>query len=122
MRFRPSKARRLLDLKAWTELPFFLTGLCFFMLFLGVDIPAFYVQLYGIKEGILNDNLSSYILPILNTGSFFGRIVSIVYLQSFQLNPRLKFCRFPPTLQIKLVCSIQLAFASLWLEFLDFCG
>jgi hypothetical protein len=76
MRFRPSKARRLLDVKAWTELPFFITGVCFFMLFLGVDIPAFYVQLYGINQGILNDNLSFYLLPILNTGSLFGRIVS----------------------------------------------
>ncbi|CAG8955436.1 hypothetical protein HYFRA_00010302 [Hymenoscyphus fraxineus] len=75
MRFRPSEARKLLDLKAWTELPFFLTGLCFFMLFLGVDIPAFYIQLYGIRKHILSDHFASYLLPLLNTGSLFGRII-----------------------------------------------
>jgi len=75
MRYRPSEARRLFDLKAWTEIPFLITGACFFMLFLGVDIPAFYVQLYGIKQRILNENLSFYLLPILNTGSLLGRII-----------------------------------------------
>jgi hypothetical protein len=88
MRFRPSKARRLLDLKAWTELPFFITGVCFFLLFLGVDIPAFYIQLYGIKQRILDRDLSSYLLPILNTGSLFGRIVRQCAVFLYELEPK----------------------------------
>lgn len=81
MRSGPSEARRLLDLEAWKEWPFFLTGLCFFLLFLGVDIPAFYVELYGIDQKLLSDNQSFYLLPILNTGSFFGRLVSFFGLR-----------------------------------------
>jgi hypothetical protein len=77
MRFRPSKVRRLLEIEAWIELPFFLVGVCFFLLFLGVDIPAFYIQLYGLREAIVPEKGSLYLLPVLNTVSLVGRIVSL---------------------------------------------
>lgn len=44
---RPPAVRRMFDIFAWKEMPFLLTGVDFFFLYLGSLIPAFYVQLYS---------------------------------------------------------------------------
>lgn len=72
----PSTARRLFDAKAWKEIPFSLSGIFLLLLFMGAYIPLFYIQLYGIKNNIVGENLGFYLLPLMNAGSFFGRIVS----------------------------------------------
>ena len=76
MLVRPSTARRLFDAKAWKELPFSLSGIFLLLLFMGAYIPPFYIQLYGIKNNIVGENLGFYLLPLMNAGSFFGRIVT----------------------------------------------
>lgn len=74
MRTRPAKVRKLFDAKAWTELPFCLWAAYLFVSLLGLYVPSFYVQINGYD--VMADELASYMLPILNAGSFFGRLVS----------------------------------------------
>lgn len=74
MRYRPLEARRLFDTKAWAESPFPLWACYLFLSLLGLYLPSFYIQLYGID--IMSEDLATFLLPLLNTGSFFGRIVS----------------------------------------------
>lgn len=74
MRFRPLKARQLFDAKAWAEPPFSLWACYLFLSLLGLYLPSFYIQLYGV--GVMGEDLAIYLLPLLNAGSFFGRIVS----------------------------------------------
>lgn len=75
MRSQPAAIRRMFDIYAWKEMSFFLTGLGLFLVFLGVVIPLFYVQLFAIDKGIVDSRLAFYLLPLLNAGSVFGRIV-----------------------------------------------
>ncbi len=76
MRIRPSAARRLFDSTALKEPPFLLSCAFFFLVFLGAYIPTFYIQVFGTKDDLVNNNLAVYLVPLLNAGSFFGRIVS----------------------------------------------
>ena len=77
-RTQPSKVRRLFDGTAWLELPYTLWAACLFVSLLGLYIPSFYVQLYGSR--IMPQASTVYLLPILNGGSLFGRLVSITDL------------------------------------------
>ncbi len=44
--------------------------------FIGLYVPVFYIQTYAIAKGITsNVDYAFYLLPILNAGSFFGRIL-----------------------------------------------
>ena len=75
MRVKPAAARRLFDLVAWTEWPYVLyTTACFFG-FLGLYIPFFYIQLYSTELGNMDPTLVFYLVPLLNAGSMFGRLV-----------------------------------------------
>lgn len=74
-RLKPSSQRKIIDLAAWREAPYFQFGIGMFLIFMGFYIPFFYVQLYAIEKGIVSQNLGFYLLAILNTGSFFGRLV-----------------------------------------------
>ncbi len=74
MRFFPLKPRRLFDTQAWKEPDFCLWAAFLFLSLLGLYLPSYYIQLYGI--GIIDRDLALYLLPILNAGSFFGRLVS----------------------------------------------
>jgi len=75
MRNKPSEARKIFDVKAWTEPPFILTSIFLFLAFLTAYIPTFYIQVYGLQNGFINARLSFYLVPLLNTGSLFGRII-----------------------------------------------
>jgi len=46
--------------------------------FIGLYIPFFYVQLYSIQRKAAQGSLITYLLPLLNAGSFLGRIVSAI--------------------------------------------
>lgn len=72
----PSTVRKLFDLKAWKEAPFIISSVFFFLVFMGAYIPAFYIQSYALDTHIVDGSLAPYLLPLLNAGSFFGRIVS----------------------------------------------
>jgi hypothetical protein len=74
-RDRPVVARKLFDTKAWTEIPFLVFSLFLFLVFMGSYIPSFYIQSYGNQS--FTGDLGHYFLPIMNVGSFFGRIVRL---------------------------------------------
>ena len=69
------KTKRAFDTAAWKEGPFTLFAISTLFGFLGLYIPFFYVQIYSIEKTIVDENFAFYLLPFLNAGSFFGRIV-----------------------------------------------
>lgn len=76
MKFWPEKPRPLFDFKPWTEKPFTLWAAYLFTSLSALYLPSFYIQLYGLT--IMDQNLAFYLSPALNSGSFFGRLVSPV--------------------------------------------
>jgi len=81
-RLNPSSRRKIIDLAAWQEVPYLMFGIGVFLIFMGFYIPFFYVQIYAIEKGIVSPNLGFYLLALLNTGSFFGRLVRLIYFFS----------------------------------------
>ena len=75
MRSRPDKVRRIFDERALKEVPFVLWAAYLFVSLLGLYLPSFYIQLYGLRY--MNSKTAFYLLPALNVGSFFGRLVSL---------------------------------------------
>ncbi|RDL36934.1 uncharacterized protein BP5553_04367 [Venustampulla echinocandica] len=75
MRLKPSSARRIFEMEAWKEPPFSLFGLGTFLGFMGLYVPFFYIQIYALEKRIVTEDLAFYLLPLLNAGSFFGRII-----------------------------------------------
>ncbi|KAJ2980241.1 hypothetical protein NUW58_g6998 [Xylaria curta] len=75
MRTQPSAARKLFDLSAWTEPPYYLFAAGGFFGFIGMYLPLYYVQTYAIEKGIMSPSMSANLVPILNAGSTVGRIV-----------------------------------------------
>ena len=75
MRCKPDEIRRLFDKRALRELPFVLWAAYLFVSLLGLYLPAFFIQLYGLR--IAEASVAFYLLPTLNAGSFFGRIVGL---------------------------------------------
>ncbi|PQE32817.1 MFS monocarboxylate transporter protein [Rutstroemia sp. NJR-2017a WRK4] len=75
MRTQPSTVRKIFDVKAWREPPFIVSSVFFFLVFMGAYIPPFYIQSYASDTNVVGENLAPYLLPLLNVGSFFGRII-----------------------------------------------
>ena len=75
LRVKPPRPRRIFDASAFKERTFLSFTLTIFLENLGLYIPFFYVQIYAITKGIVDENLGFYLLAILHTGSFVGRIV-----------------------------------------------
>ena len=84
VRLQPSAVRKLIDLAAWKEPPFSLFALGGFFGFIGMYMPLFYVSSFAIEEKIMSPSAAFYLLPILNAGSIFGRIVpNVSYMFDF---------------------------------------
>jgi len=66
----------LLDLSGWLEAPFSLFDIAKFFGFMGLYVPFFHIQIYALESTYIDKNLAFYLPVLLNTGSFFGRIVS----------------------------------------------
>ena len=77
MRIKPPVRRRLVDLAAWKEVPYAIFGVAEFLGYMGIYIPFFYVQLYASEKIGIDDSFVFSLLVLLNTGSFFGRIVGV---------------------------------------------
>lgn len=77
VRTPPSTVRKIFDTKAWKEPRFLVTSIFFFLVFMGAYIPPFYVQSYVLDTNIVGSDVVPYLLPLLNVGSFFGRIVCL---------------------------------------------
>ncbi|KZF19209.1 MFS general substrate transporter [Xylona heveae TC161] len=75
VRVLPPQKRRLLEPRAFLELPFTMFTVAEFFGFMGLYIPFFYCTAYAAKNTGMSHNLSFYMLPIINAGSVFGRII-----------------------------------------------
>lgn len=74
-RILPPKKRALLDSSAFKEAPFMFFSFGFFLIFIGLYIPFFYMPLYAAERVHTSENLGFYLLAILNASSIFGRII-----------------------------------------------
>ena len=75
LRSSSSKKRTLINLNHFRDLPYLLICLGFLVGFLGLYVFYYYIQLYAIDQAGNDPELDFYLLPILNAGSFFGRIL-----------------------------------------------
>lgn len=73
MRFKPPKARALIDWSAFTDGPYITCVLGAMLGFVGLYVIFFYVSYFGAANGITDESMSFYIVPILNAASTFGR-------------------------------------------------
>jgi MFS family permease len=78
MQARPppvKKPRALIDLSAFRSPVFVIFSTGLFLALLGLYVPFFFVIIYAERILSIDENLSFYILVILNAASLFGRIV-----------------------------------------------
>ncbi|KAF9888994.1 hypothetical protein FE257_008164 [Aspergillus nanangensis] len=75
VRALPPQKRRLLELRAFREVPFTMFNLGEFFGFMGLYIPFFYIASYATSQAGMSKALAFYMLPIMNAGSVFGRII-----------------------------------------------
>ena len=71
----PKEARPLLDLSAFKEATFNTFSLGLFLALVGLYFPFFYTPIYGTRITRLGDDVSFYLLPVMNAGSIAGRII-----------------------------------------------
>lgn len=71
----PATRRKVVDFKAFKELPFVLFCLASFVGFIGLYVPFFYVSQYSSAVDNLDSKTSFYMLPITSAGSIVGRIL-----------------------------------------------
>ena len=71
----PMEPRALLHLSAFRDALFNIFSLAIFLCFVGIHFPFFYVTIYGSRITNLPDDISFYLLPVLNAGSVYGRII-----------------------------------------------
>ena len=70
----PGKGRAIFDLAAWKYPPFVIFSIGLFLAFMGLYIPFFYIIVYA-ESLAVNEDLSFYLLSVLNAASVFGRII-----------------------------------------------
>lgn len=69
------KSRAMLDFKAFSNVPFCLFSIGLFLAFAGLYVPIFYIIIYAQRHVRIGNDLSFYMLAILNGASVFGRII-----------------------------------------------
>jgi predicted MFS family arabinose efflux permease len=75
VRMQPKSVRRLLDPRAFKEIPYTLFSVSIFFNFMGIYIPFFYITTFANQEAGVDSNLAFYLVAILNAASAFGRIL-----------------------------------------------
>jgi len=75
MRFKPPKARALIDWSAFTDGPYALAVLAAMIGFIGLYVMFFYISYFAQEAGITSAKMSFYIVPIFNAASTFGRVL-----------------------------------------------
>jgi MFS family permease len=73
MRFKPAKARDLVDWSAFRDVPYLTFVFGAMIGYIGLYVSFFYISFYGQQQRITDESLSFYLVPILNAGSVFGR-------------------------------------------------
>lgn len=72
-RLPPRKGPALVP-RAFTRFDFVVTVIALFFMIWGMFTPFFYIELFATGNG-MGDNLATYMLPILNAASIFGRLL-----------------------------------------------
>lgn len=78
---RPNSAhssRRILDLRAFREMPFTLFTLTMFLVFVPYYVPLTYIPVFAQTALQTSDNLAGYLLGIVNAVSLLGRTVPYI--------------------------------------------
>ena len=70
-----TQLRQIFDVALFRDTPYLLFCAAEFFDFMGVYIAFFYVQLYALANCNTSPNVAALLLPIVNAGSFFGRLV-----------------------------------------------
>jgi len=65
----------MFDKTVYKELVWTLWTLAVFIAFIGLLTPYFYIQAFALEQHLVDTTLASYLVPIVNVGSLFGRIV-----------------------------------------------
>lgn len=73
MRFKPPRARKLVDLSAFTDFKYMLFVVGAMIGFIGLYVMFFFISYYAGEQRITDTAMSFYIVPILNAASVFGR-------------------------------------------------
>lgn len=71
----PGRIRKLFDVHALAERPFLLNAFGLAFALAGLYVPFFYIGTYTLQNKIAGPNLAFYLVPIMNAGSIFGRIL-----------------------------------------------
>lgn len=74
-RSKPASQRKAVDTTAFRDIPFVVLLVGNFIMLLGVFTPFFYVQSFALDSGIAGEELSFYIIAIMNLTSALGRII-----------------------------------------------
>ena len=72
-RVKPPRARSLVDWSAFTDVPYMAFVVTSLIAFMGIFVLFFYISYYGQATRLTDTNMSFYLVPILNAGSFLGR-------------------------------------------------
>ena len=70
-----SSLRKVYDSSSFHDLPYLLFCVGIFFGFMGIYITFFYVELYATQVCGMSASLATYILSVVNAGSFFGRLL-----------------------------------------------
>jgi MFS family permease len=82
-RIKPSKPRAFLDWTIFSDPPFLIYILGQLLTVICLYIILFYISFFSISTSITDAKLGFYIIPILNAGSLFGRIVPNILADRF---------------------------------------
>ena len=83
-RLPPAKqARAIFDWSAFKNIPFSLFSLGLFLSFAGLYVPIFYIIIWAETHAHIDQDLSFYLLAILNSASAFGRIIPGILADRF---------------------------------------
>ncbi|KAJ9603389.1 hypothetical protein H2200_012167 [Cladophialophora chaetospira] len=74
VRLLPPARRKLVDLSAWKGPAYCLYVLGFFVAFVGVFTPYFYIELYALERGLASAETAFYLLAVITGGSILGRL------------------------------------------------
>lgn len=74
-RFRPPRARSLLDTSVLTDWDFLTCVFATFLGFTGMYVVFFYLSYFASATGITDAELAFYLVPIYNAASVFGRTI-----------------------------------------------
>ncbi|KAL4965405.1 major facilitator superfamily domain-containing protein [Aspergillus stella-maris] len=61
--------------QAFRDIPFTMFSIGEFSGFMGLYIPFFYIESFSAAKTGMSDNLAFYMLPVMNAGSVFGRVI-----------------------------------------------